>query len=560
MFGISTSASRYDRGRQFYLPEDIRYAQLALIFSSIPVAAFFYNDLLLFGMSDTFLALAALRASMLAFNAFIFVRLPRLKRYQSYDRVVFSWAMMGAAVNTLINSTRPTDFLMHVVTVIIFIFLVYLLVQFKRSYQVICGILFTVSEIALMLLNTQSVSTLDFFSAVFCLLLANLIGLVGSREFVYYRQKTLQAKEDIEASERRYREFADSLPEIVFEADSEARLTFLNRMAFQNLGYTEGEARGMAMTQFVAQEDRQRFSESYRRVISGGGNHDWLNGVEYSLIRKDGTMLPVMSFIERTKDLKGAPVIRGILVDISESKASNKRLEALNEKLSVVGRLTRHDVRNKLTVVVDNAYLAKEEARSIPGAVARIERIESAVGQIVQILDFSSTYEQVGSEAISCTDAGKFFDEAVSLHRDLQGVRAVNECRGVLVMADSLLRQVFYNLIDNSLKYGKTLTQVRLYHKPIPGGKLLVYEDDGVGLSAEDKVGLFTEGRGKGTGYGLFLIRKICTSYGWTITEEGEPGKGARFVMRTLCPDQPAPESPAPERARLDPQTRPDPT
>jgi len=49
VFGISTSnSSSYDRRRQFYLKEDIRYAQLALLFSSMPVAAFFYNDLLLF--------------------------------------------------------------------------------------------------------------------------------------------------------------------------------------------------------------------------------------------------------------------------------------------------------------------------------------------------------------------------------------------------------------------------------------------------------------------------------------------------------------------------------
>jgi signal transduction histidine kinase len=39
------------------------------------------------------------------------------------------------------------------------------------------------------------------------------------------------------------------------------------------------------------------------------------------------------------------------------------------------------------------------------------------------------------------------------------------------------------------------------------------------------------EGYGKGTGYGLYLIRKICEVYGWTIRETGKQGIGARFTI-----------------------------
>jgi signal transduction histidine kinase len=62
----------------------------------------------------------------------------------------------------------------------------------------------------------------------------------------------------------------------------------------------------------------------------------------------------------------------------------------------------------------------------------------------------------------------------------------------------------------------------------------VVYEDDGVGVSAENKSKLFTEGfsTGGGTGFGLFFIKKMMDIYGWTITEEGEPNKGAKFVIR----------------------------
>jgi len=62
-------------------------------------------------------------------------------------------------------------------------------------------------------------------------------------------------------------------------------------------------------------------------------------------------------------------------------------------------------------------------------------------------------------------------------------------------------------------------------------GLTILCEDDGVGISAGDKKKLFTRGFGKNTGLGLFLSREIFAITGITITENGEPGKGARFEI-----------------------------
>jgi signal transduction histidine kinase len=59
----------------------------------------------------------------------------------------------------------------------------------------------------------------------------------------------------------------------------------------------------------------------------------------------------------------------------------------------------------------------------------------------------------------------------------------------------------------------------------------LVYEDDGVGIPKAEKEKIFREGYGKGTGYGLFLIKRMCEVYGWTIRETGKQGKGAQFTI-----------------------------
>jgi signal transduction histidine kinase len=93
------------------------------------------------------------------------------------------------------------------------------------------------------------------------------------------------------------------------------------------------------------------------------------------------------------------------------------------------------------------------------------------------------------------------------------------------------LRKVFYNLIDDTLKHAGKVSQIRVYCEAGKDWLKLVYEDDGVGVPNHEKEKIFEEGYGKGTGYGLYLIKKICEEYGWTIHETGTPKKGAQFTM-----------------------------
>ena len=146
-------------------------------------------------------------------------------------------------------------------------------------------------------------------------------------------------------------------------------------------------------------------------------------------------------------------------------------------------------------------------------------------------MEFSQVYEMLGVEELSYMDVENKVDEAAKLFSEFATVKFVNECKGLTVMADSLLRQLFYNLIDDTLKYGEKVTQIRVYYKEEEEQMKLVYEDDCVGIPEDEKEKIFVEGYGKGTGYGLYLIRKICENYGGSIKETGVPGKGVQFIM-----------------------------
>jgi signal transduction histidine kinase len=82
------------------------------------------------------------------------------------------------------------------------------------------------------------------------------------------------------------------------------------------------------------------------------------------------------------------------------------------------------------------------------------------------------------------------------------------------------------------LKHGQKTSQIRLHYKEADEDELkLIYEDNGIGIPKAEKEKVFTEGYGKDTGHGLYLMRKICQTYGWTIHETGKQDRGARFII-----------------------------
>jgi signal transduction histidine kinase len=210
-------------------------------------------------------------------------------------------------------------------------------------------------------------------------------------------------------------------------------------------------------------------------------------------------------------------------------KEKSVRIELLNEKLRVVGSLTRHDICSKFSTVTGYVYLLKEKHADQADTVEGLGKIEQAVKDSIKIFDFAKMYEQIGVEELTYIDVAEQLKEAAALFSGLIPT-IMNECHGLKVLADSFLRQVFYNFIDNTRKFGKKTTPIKVYYERADQGNLkLVYEDDGVGVPVENKPSLFK--RGFGAGFGLFLTQKIIDVYGWTINEEGEPGKGAKFVI-----------------------------
>lgn len=206
-------------------------------------------------------------------------------------------------------------------------------------------------------------------------------------------------------------------------------------------------------------------------------------------------------------------------------------MQKANEKLQVVGSLTRHDVINKLATINAQAYLVKKKFGDNPQIAQAMDTIKLAVEQSNKLFEFSKFYERIGSEELTVLDIQETFNGATKL---LAATHVKFKCSCDLkVQADSMLLQVFYNLIDNSLKHGAKVTEIRLDCSTSETEERLIYSDNGDGVPANSKEKVFAKAfsaDGK-SGHGLYLVRKIVEEYGWSIKETGIPGVGARFEV-----------------------------
>ena len=330
----------------------------------------------------------------------------------------------------------------------------------------------------------------------------------------------------------------------VMMVDDKRIIRYWNKSAETLYGWSESEALGHNVNDILDNSDSPEKPEEIMKKLQEGKT--WSS--KFMAKRRDGSFVPVIvnraPIFDATGSFLGAA---SIVTDITEEKQTEKdltysleslsqaiqRVEELNEKLHVIGSLTRHDVRNKLSAITGYAYILKKKHSNLADLVEDLNKMEQAVSESVKIFDFAKMYEQLGAEGLTYIDVETKLKEACSLF-SVSLPNIVNDCKGLKVLADSFLRQLFYNFIDNTRKYGKKTTTIRAYYERADQNNLkLIYEDDGEGVPFENKKRLFTQGYSTGgsTGLGLFLIKKMMNVYGWEIEENGEPGKGARFVI-----------------------------
>jgi len=160
------------------------------------------------------------------------------------------------------------------------------------------------------------------------------------------------------------REFAESLPQVVFETDEKGNLTFVNRIALEKYGYTKEDFdRGLSVVELVVPEDRDRLRKDITSRLKG----EELGSEEYSALKKDGSTFPVVAHFRPVTRENRVVGLRGIVVDITERKLAQEKLAETNKLLE-----TLLDHTHMMVAYLDPRFNFVKVNRAYAGADGRV--------------------------------------------------------------------------------------------------------------------------------------------------------------------------------------------
>ena len=229
-------------------------------------------------------------------------------------------------------------------------------------------------------------------------------------------------------------------------------------------------------------------------------------------------------------------------------KSYTARLELMNQELQDFAFIASHDLQEPLRKIqtFGNILVKKHKESLNPQGQDYMERMIKAAnrmsGLLRSLLDYSRTgTSQLNYEPVSLTEVAK--DAASDLEILINRVKGSVEISELpTVDADAtLLRQLFQNIIGNSIKYRKESEPpiVKIYGSVTDSVCQVFIEDNGIGFDecyCQKIFKPFERLHGKnspysGTGMGLAICKKIVTRHGGDITVRSIPGQGTTFIV-----------------------------
>ena len=340
-------------------------------------------------------------------------------------------------------------------------------------------------------------------------------------------ERDLQSLSDLD---QRFKSFMDNTPAVAYMKNLDGRYVHVNRAYEKLIGMSEADMLGRTDHDLWPTEIADSFRETDKRVMSTGRPFNVTETIVAS-----GNERQYISFKFPIFDPNGSPILMGgVSVDVTDLRSYEKALKVANDKLKMLGDLTRHDALNQLTAL-EGWLSLMDDAADVDSMRSYVPKARKSVRNLRNQLEFAVEYEQLGENEPGWIDMEAECEDLLRT-LDLGEVEVVCDIKGFEIFADPMFVKVFHNLFENALKHGKKVARIEVGAEESGETLLVTVQDDGEGIPGEDKERIFDKGFGNNTGLGLYMIRELVRYGGMSIQETGEHGKGARFVIEVPRP------------------------
>ncbi|MBI5153755.1 GAF domain-containing protein [Candidatus Poribacteria bacterium] len=371
-----------------------------------------------------------------------------------------------------------------------------------------------------------------------------------------------RAYEELERSERRYRDLVERLDDVVYSIAEDGRIQYVST-ACERFGYSPEELIGQPFAKYVHPEDLAEVTQGIERARAIS-----IEPLEFRVLDETGSVRYVRASCRALIEREEPAGVTGVLIDVTSQRLVEAQLRQ-SQKMDAVGRLAggiAHDFNNLLAVIINYAQFALEgvpEAEPMHADLLEIRMAgERAAALTRQLLAFSrkqvlkpEVFDLNGVVTRMETMLRRLIGEDIELRARL------DTALGTVKADPGQIEQVILNLAINArdaMPNGGKLTiettnadlddeYSDLHLTAAPGHYVMLsVADTGCGLNDEVKSRLFepfftTKDVGKGTGLGLATCYGIIRQSGGNIWVYSEPGRGTTFKI--YLPRQAGPEA-----------------
>lgn len=352
----------------------------------------------------------------------------------------------------------------------------------------------------------------------------------------------------------RLQSIVNAVPDAIITIDRNGTIDFFNPAAERMFGYRAEEVLGQNVKILMPSPYRDQHDGYISRYLRTGEKR--ILGIGRIVVgkRKDGSTFP-MELAVGEAAMDGQPVFAGLIRDISERQAIERRLHELQADLVHVARMSAmgdlasalaHELNQPLTAINNYVLSAQRLLQGSPEQQKRVADIltkasEQAMraGEIIRHL---RKFIQRHEPERGIFDINQVIDESTALafigmkERNIDVAFERGDGLPPVTIDKVQIQQVVINLIRNAVdamdgvKHRKlSLTTAR------DGGKLRIsIADTGPGVSDEvaDRLFMpFVTTKTDGMGVGLSISRTIVESHGGMLWFENNAGTGATFHL-----------------------------
>src|ERR1035437_2605380 len=372
------------------------------------------------------------------------------------------------------------------------------------------------------------------------------------------RKRVQQA---IRESEEKYRNITENIDDFLFTFERIEKVLkplFYTFSVEKITGYTQSEflLESTLFLKIIYPDDFQLVKKKLKTLLRS--RIQVSEEMELRIINKRGNIVWVRTKINIIRNGDGKiSKIYGLVSDISlrkkaeeELNRSTENLIKLNETKDKFISIISHDLRTPFSsilgftdLLIGDEDLTEDEKKQYIRFIQ--ESSKSMLALVNSLLDWTRLQtgrikfepEKISARMIIINSINSLSVAALQKNIILKSEVEKN----VTIYADnSLMTQVFNNLISNAIKFTKPGGEIVI--SASPSKKTRFYEfsvrDNGVGIKPENMKELFridtkfsSEGTAgeKGTGLGLSLVNEIIEKHGGKIWVESEYGKGSNF-------------------------------